>query len=300
VINRVPRTASSLYPVKPAFVYAIGDAARRVLKMRRPAFATPALMNLSRFESFSDAVFAIAVTLLVLNFRIPDLPGTAGDGEIIRRLLSLWPDFLGYVTSFIVIGVLWVNHHALFHFLRCVDRYSLVINLLLLMCVAFIPFPTALIARYGGVVPVVILFGLTMALTGILFSALWIYAVRRYPIAATQIDTRFVRDASIWTVGYPAAYLAATAISLVSTKASLALYVAIPILYLFPGVIDRQLHSDMYERRYGTSRQARRGRRRGVASRHGCDSDIDASRNNAAPDNTTSLVAIGQAPRRGP
>ena len=81
-------------------------------------------MNLSRFESFSDGVFAIAITLLVLDFGIPDLPRTAGNVEIVRRLLSLWPNFLGYVTSFIVIGVLWINHHALFHFLRRVDRYS--------------------------------------------------------------------------------------------------------------------------------------------------------------------------------
>lgn len=246
---------------------------RRALKIRRPAFAAPALMNLSRFESFSDAVFAIAVTLLVLNFRIPDLPRTAGDGEIIRRLLSLWPDFLGYVTSFIVIGVLWVNHHALFHFLRRVDRYSLVINLLLLMCVAFIPFPTALIARYGGVVPVVILFGLTMTLTGFLFSALWFYAVRRYLNIDMRLDTRFVRDASIWTVAYPAAYLVATAFSFVSTKISLALYVGIPILYLFPSVIDRQLHSDMYERRYGATKHARRGQRKDAEisdHRHKC------------------------------
>jgi uncharacterized membrane protein len=229
--------------------------------MLRPSLATPALMNLSRFESFSDGVFAIAITLLVLNFGIPDLPRTASNSEIVRRLLALWPDFLGYVTSFIVIGVLWINHHALFHFLRRVDRYSLVINLLLLMCVAFIPFPTALIARYGGVVPVVILFGLTMALTGILFSALWFYAVQGYLNNDMQLDTRFVRDASLWTVGYPAAYLAATAFALVSTKISLALYIAIPILYLFPSVIDRQLHSDMYTRSYGTTRHARQGQK---------------------------------------
>ncbi|MGZ6106133.1 MAG: TMEM175 family protein [Vulcanimicrobiaceae bacterium] len=224
---------------------------RRAFTVRGPRFTPPALMNLSRFESFSDAVFAIAITLLVLNFRIPELPTTAGDSQTVHRLLSLWPDFLGYVTSFIVIGVLWVNHHALFHFLRRVDRFSLVIKLLLLMCVAFIPFPTALIARYGRVVPVVILFGLTMAITGMLFSALWFYAVRMYLKTERQIDGRFVRDASLWIIGYPVAYLAATAASLVNTRISLALYIAIPMLYLLPGVIDRQLHSNMYERKYG-------------------------------------------------
>ena len=218
--------------------------------LRGPQLPPPALMSISRFEGFSDGVFAIAITLLVFTFHIPDLPGSAGNGEVVRRLVALWPDLLGYSTSFIVIGVLWINHHALFHFLRRVDRFSLVINLLLLMCVAFIPFPTGLIARYGNVPAVVILFGLTMAVTGVLFSALWFYAIWQYRQMDKRIDARFIRDASLWTVGYPGAYLVATAIALANPRISLALYALIPIVYLLPGVIDRQLHSDMHTRSY--------------------------------------------------
>lgn len=220
------------------------------IMIRRPQLAPPALMSLSRFEGFSDAVFAIAITLLVLTFRIPNLPENASNGEVVGRLLSLWPDLLGYSTSFIVIGVLWINHHTLFHFLQYVDRFSLVINLLLLMCVAFIPFPTELIARYGGVLVVVIFFGFTMAVTGVMFSALWFYAIRQYRQMDKRLDARFIRDASLWTVGYPVAYIVATVIALADTRISVLLYTLIPIVYLLPGVIDRQLHSTMQTRSY--------------------------------------------------
>ena len=218
--------------------------------IRRPQVAPPALMSLRRFEGFSDAVFAIAITLLVLTFHIPDLPEHASNGEVVRRLLSLWPDLLGYCTSFIVIGVLWINHHALFHFLQRVDRFTLVINLLLLMCVAFIPFPTGLIARYGSVLAVVIFFGFTMALTGVVFSALWFYAIWQYRQIDKRVDARFIRDASLWTVGYPSAYVVATVIAFADTRISVVLYALIPIVYLLPGVIDRQLHSTMQTRSY--------------------------------------------------
>lgn len=95
-------------------------------------------MNLARFEAFSDSVFAIAATLLVVNLRVPNLAGMTTRQSTLQ-LTWLWPQLLGYATSFAIIGVLWINHHALFHFLKKVDRVSLIINLGLLMCVAFHP-----------------------------------------------------------------------------------------------------------------------------------------------------------------
>ncbi len=128
-------------------------------------------MSVARFETFSDSVFAIAATVLVVNLHVPNLAQMAPAQSTLPFTL-LWPQLPGYVTSFSVIGVLWINHHALFHFLKKVDRVSLVINLILLMCVAFIPYPTALIAAYGHDRSVVVLFGGTMAITGFVFSAL--------------------------------------------------------------------------------------------------------------------------------
>lgn len=206
-------------------------------------------MNVARFETFSDSVFAIAATLLVFNLHVPDLSHLTS-AQSTLRLALLWPQLLEYATSFAIIGVLWINHHALFHFLKKVDRVSLIINLVLLMCVAFIPYPTALMAQYPSNRAAVILFGSTMAAAGFVFSALWFYAVRQHFRYEPHIDRRFIRDASMWTVGYPAAYFLATALALVDPRLSIALYAIIPIVYLLPGVIDRQLHLEMTNRPY--------------------------------------------------
>ena len=198
------------------------------------------LMSLNRFEAFSDGVFAIAVTLLVLEIKAPDL-SQATSSEAITKLWQVFPHILSYITSFIVIGVLWINHHALFHFLKRVDRAVLVINLLLLMCVAFIPYPTALIGEYGSSLPVVVFYGLSLALTGFIYNALWFYVVHRYIKSEGLIHQRSIRKATIWSLSYPISYLIASGLAFVSLNLSLVLYVLIPLFYLLPGIIDRQL-----------------------------------------------------------
>lgn len=198
------------------------------------------LMSLNRFEAFSDGVFAIAVTLLVLEIKAPDL-SQATSSEAITKLLQVFPHILSYITSFIVIGVLWINHHALFHFLKRVDRTVLVINLLLLMCVAFIPYPTALIGEFGSSLPVVVLYGLSLALTGFAYNVLWFYVVHRYIMSEGLIHQRSIRKATIWSLSYPISYLIAAGLAFVSLNLSIVLYVLIPLFYLLPGIIDRQL-----------------------------------------------------------
>jgi uncharacterized membrane protein len=198
------------------------------------------LMSLNRFEAFSDGVFAIAITLLVLEIKAPDL-SEATSAEAIAKLLQVFPHILSYITSFIVIGVLWINHHALFHFLKRVDRTVLVINLLLLMCVAFIPYPTALIGEYGSSLPVVVFYGLSLALTGFVYNLLWFYVVHRYILTEDLIHPKTIRQATIWSLSYPVSYLVAAGLAFVSLNLSLVLYVLIPLFYLLPGIIDRQL-----------------------------------------------------------
>ncbi|BAY47847.1 hypothetical protein SAMD00079811_54660 [Scytonema sp. HK-05] len=198
------------------------------------------LMSLSRFEAFSDGVFAIAATLLVLEIKTPDL-SQATPSEAVTKLLQIFPHFLSYVTSFMVIGVLWINHHALFHLLKRVDRSTLVINLLLLMCVAFIPYPTALIGEFGASLPVVVFYGLSLAMTGLVYNFLWFYVVQQYIVSEGLIHQGSVRKATIWSLGYPVSYLVATGLAFVNITLSIALYILIPLFYLLPGVIDNQL-----------------------------------------------------------
>jgi len=98
-------------------------------------------MGTGRLETFADGVFAIAITLLVLEIPHPEV-----DEHLGRELVDQWPAYLAYVLSFVTIGIIWVNHHALMVQFARADRAFLFINVFFLMCVAFIPFPTALIA----------------------------------------------------------------------------------------------------------------------------------------------------------
>src|SRR5216683_1035536 len=101
-------------------------------------------MNTSRLEAFSDGVFAVAITLLVLQFTIPEVES----GKLLAKVLGQWPQLVTYVASFLTVGVVWVNHHTVFRNLRAVDRTIQFINLVLLMTVVLLPYPTALLGRY--------------------------------------------------------------------------------------------------------------------------------------------------------
>jgi uncharacterized membrane protein len=130
-----------------------------------------------RLEAFSDAILAIAITLLVIGIRIPDTKG-ALLGAALRHL---WPSYLAYVLSFCTIGFVWVSHHSMFRRVRDVDRPLLIFNLALMMFVAFLPFSTAVLARYSwgssaaGASTAAELYSLNMLLIGLAFTGLWIY-----------------------------------------------------------------------------------------------------------------------------
>jgi uncharacterized membrane protein len=98
----------------------------------------------ARFEAFSDGVFAIAATLLVLEF------SAKSGGDLGKQLLHLWPSYLAYATSFLTIGIIWMNHHHTVSLLGRTNRTMLFLNILLLMTIAFLPFPTKLVAQYLG------------------------------------------------------------------------------------------------------------------------------------------------------
>jgi uncharacterized membrane protein len=130
----------------------------------------------ARLETFADGVFAIAITLLVLEIRIPE----AGE-NVAQALVNQWPSFLAYITSFLTIGTIWADHHRLFTVIRGTTYGFLFVNVLLLMPIAFLPYPTAVVARqwFEGkdqVLPAMLLYGGTMALVAVLFRVVWRYA----------------------------------------------------------------------------------------------------------------------------
>lgn len=190
-----------------------------------------------RLEAFSDGVFAIAITLLVIEIRPPHLEPDEGPVVLIQELLGLWPAYLGYLISFLTIGVLWINHHNIFRYFARTDPVLVAINTLLLLCVGFIPFPTALLAEHlghPGQQVAVFIYGGWFTLTSLVYNLLWRYPIRNRRLVAPEvpqasldaITRRFLPGAPL--------YLLATLVALVSPEASVAIQLALAIFYLWP------------------------------------------------------------------
>lgn len=144
-------------------------------------------MDTDRLEAFSDGVMAIAITLLVLEITVP-----APNRALGPALVRLWPSYLAYVVSFLVIGAIWINHHAMFRQIVRADGVLLLLNVLHLMLIAFLPFPTAVLAEAfsrGSDEPVAAaLYGGTLTAIGILVNAMWRYAAHGHRLLGAHIS----------------------------------------------------------------------------------------------------------------
>jgi uncharacterized membrane protein len=133
-----------------------------------------------RVDAFSDGVLAIAITLLVLEIR---LPAGEHEGELLNLLLAEWPSYFAYVVSFLTIGVMWVNHSDLFRMLRRVDRSLLMLNALLLMAITFLNFPTVILSeaiQTPDINVAAVFYSGTTLVIAVAYNAIWVYA-RRHP-----------------------------------------------------------------------------------------------------------------------
>jgi TMEM175 potassium channel family protein len=182
-----------------------------------------------RVEAFSDGVFAIAITLLILAVGIDNAP----HGDLGRYLVDLWPAYLAYGVSFLTIGIMWVNHHLLFDNFARVDRPMLLLNILLLMFIAFVPFPTRIAAEFARSDVdrrnAALLYGITMTTTAILFLALWMYGSRR--LIRTDADPRVVSGITRSYLPGAPLYATATLLAFASSIASLIMFAAIALFY---------------------------------------------------------------------
>lgn len=183
-------------------------------------------------ESFSDGVFAFAITLLVLGFQVPELK-VADEPSLRKALFAQFPQAIPYVTSFATIGIIWLNHHAMFHDVQHVERATLTLNLLLLMVVSFIPYPTAVLGRYGPFRSSAVLYGVVLTLLGITYNILWRHILRR-KLSSNSDDlgkTRWrIQRNYVGPFGYPLG----TAIAFISPRTAGLIYLALALFYFFP------------------------------------------------------------------
>jgi len=184
----------------------------------------------SRVEAFSDGVFAIAITLLILAVGIEQ---ALSEGSLGQQLVDLWPAYVAYAVSFLTIGIMWVNHHAVFRQFARVDRPLLLLNVLLLMLIAFTPFPTRVVADHAQSPEdrqaAALLYGTTMTITAILFFSVWIYGSRH--VLRPDADRREVSGITRSYLPGAPTYAFATLLAFVSSIASLVMFAAIALFY---------------------------------------------------------------------
>jgi len=200
----------------------------------------------SRIEAFSDGVFAIVVTLLVLELRVPHLPENYTDPEGIKttimELVKLSPKFISFALSFIVIAIYWVNHHQLFHSLEKTDRSLLWYNNLLLFWLSFVPFPTAFIGEYPLSIVSVMLYGFVLFAAAISFNLILRHGVRAnlfHPSVSKETLKQSVKRGMLGPIIYFVAIITAP----FSVYAALGIFILVPVLYFIPQKIVRDSES---------------------------------------------------------
>ena len=187
-------------------------------------------MSTGRAEAFSDGVFAIAITLLVLSLKL------SGNGSVKDQLLAAWPQYFAYVVSFLTIGIMWMNHHTILAHVQRVDRPLLVINLLLLMGIVVIPFPTFLVAHHlndMGASAAVVTYGLVMIAISLGFAGLWIYVATHAPALGAAVPPEALRRSIPGFTGGLIAYVVGTLIALFRPLAALIIFGLLAVYYLF-------------------------------------------------------------------
>jgi uncharacterized membrane protein len=185
--------------------------------------------NTGRFETYSDGVFAIAATLLVLSFSVES--GT----DLGKQLLHLWPSYLAYATSFLTIGIIWMNHHYCTETIARADRTLMFLNLLLLLTVAFLPFPTRLVAQYlqkDGEQAAVYAYDATFVVMAVIYNVWWRYASNGRRLIDEAVPDSALRAINrAFAPGVPM-YASTFLVAIWSPLASVALTFAIAAFYL--------------------------------------------------------------------
>jgi len=194
-------------------------------------------VSTNRLETFADGVFAIAATLLILNV---DGQISGDVHELGARLTHIWPSYLAYAASFVTIGIMWVNHHTIMSQVRSADRRFLLANIGLLMCIAFFPFTTRLVAEHvrgDGAQAAALAYGFAAVATAVMFDVTWFYAALGKRLLRHDADAGVVKGITRTYIPGPWIYLTATLIAFASPVASIILFGAIAVFYVLESSI---------------------------------------------------------------
>ena len=202
-------------------------------------------MNKARVETFSDGVFAIAITLLVLTIA---QPGVADYLHLRHQLLERWPSLAAYAVSFVVIGIMWVNHHTVFSHLRSIDRSLFYWNLMLLMTIVFIPYPTEVFGEalrlHEGARTAAVLYSITMTVNAFMWSGLWLHASRGRRLLHDEFPESQRTVSTLLFTGGTVLYLISIGVAFISAYLCLAFHGVLALYYAFDPISRRLEHTE--------------------------------------------------------
>ena len=191
------------------------------------------IFSKNRVETFSDGIFAIIITLLVLEIKVPHIGDHHSPDELLVALKGLLPKFLSWIISFFTIAVIWVNHHKIFKQIRQLDNGIFWWNAVLLLWSSFIPFPTAVLGDYPDNRISLVLYGLVMSLMAVSFSFMRFYILRNPEVLEESVDVKLFRKGTVMSVLFgPVMYLAGVAAGLLHPILAFAVYLGIPVYFI--------------------------------------------------------------------
>jgi uncharacterized membrane protein len=193
-------------------------------------------MSVGRLEAFSDGVLAIVITLLILDVKVP----AGATGHLSGELVRMWPHYTAYLLSFLVVGMIWLSHHAVVQCLTRTNHTVQILNLLLLLAASVLPWPTAVLSDYlregtrADQRVSVALYGVSLSLAAVTFTIFWRYVLRHHELHRPNLDRKALAVRNRRTTAGLVAFPLVTVLGLLSTALFLALLLALVVVFLWP------------------------------------------------------------------
>jgi uncharacterized membrane protein len=185
-----------------------------------------------RSKALADGVFAIVMTLLVLELAVPVVMTTSGHDSLAHELLEMWPEFLFYFLSFLILGMYWLIHHFIFDGIIAYDSTLVWLNIFYLMFVSLIPFSTSLFGRYTSEKVTTVFYGVNLLLIFLMGFFMWAYATSKHRLVSKDLDPNLIKGGKIMGYVYFAVLLAAIGLSFVSPLVSAIIYGAVAVVFI--------------------------------------------------------------------
>ena len=180
--------------------------------------------SIDRLLLFSDAVFAIAITFLAIDIRVPQLPENLIVSQLNNEILGLAPKFVSFLLTFYIIGSYWINYHRTFSLIKRYDRGLISLNILFLMFIVLLPFPNDLIGKYPNQQVSIIIYAFLLAATGSCMGLLWIYASSKYRLIDKDVNPDFIKHLRIRLFVSPSIFLCSIPFSFLNPLVSIIIW----------------------------------------------------------------------------